>query len=67
MKPKFNYYENRIIQVLRLSVRLLNTKEIAYYAKIDWATANKYLLILKKKRIVKEIKIGISKCWKLNI
>jgi len=42
-----NFYKDRCLKVLKMSVRSLTTKEVAKYSNIDWATANKYLMELK--------------------
>ena len=66
MVSKLNYYEDRILQVLKFSIRLLNTKEVAYYAKIDWATADKYLKLLRRKGIVEHKLVGGINYWKIK-
>lgn len=38
-----NFYKDRCLEVLKMSVRSLTTKEVAKYASVDWATADKYL------------------------
>jgi len=58
-----NTYEERILSVLKYSLRPLNTKEVAFYAKIDWATANKYLATLKRKKIISNKPCGGVNYW----
>ena len=57
------HYEILILTVLQYSARKLNTKDIAYSAKMDYATANKYLHGLLKKNMVYHKKIGRINYW----
>ena len=59
-----NSYENRVLQVLSFSIRELNTKEVAYYAHIDWATANAYLHSLGRKGYVSHRISGGVNYWR---
>lgn len=66
MTSELNFYERRILRVLSFSLRPLNTKEVAYYAKIDYGTASKYLKILKKNQKVRNDPFGGVNYWQLK-
>lgn len=66
MVSKLNAYEDRILKVLQFSIRELNTKEVAYYAKIDPATADKYLRTLSRKGLIIHKVTGNVNSWRIK-
>lgn len=65
-KSNYNFYTDRIIKVLRLSKRRLNTSDISYYSKMNIVTARKYLYKLFQNKKVKKNVVGSSVYWELR-
>lgn len=61
-----NMYEDRILRVLTLSFRQLNTKEVAHYAQVDYSTADKYLKLLLRKGLVRHSTSGNTNYWRIK-
>lgn len=66
MIPKYNPYEERILNVLIWSFRPLTTRQIASFAGISYNTTVVHLRNLNKKRKVNKKTRGNRIYWRIN-